>query len=320
MWPFTVQQDPRRPGFTLIELLAVMVIIAFSVALVSGPLQSRTDRERTEQTRTLIGEIEKAFLGQELEKEPGLRTAGYIPDLGKLPDLVDGQPRGLWTPDTDNDGRDDLLKRCQFMDDGHSFNWGFASDASPIYIWMGWRGPYISEPRDGVLRDGWGNPLVFRKDTPQKGDLTIISPGANGIVSDADTGSDSDIKMVIARSRFMAPVAGTIVPSGIHEANSRRDIRMRLYYAPPDPAADHTRIGHLAFIEPENGADGFMVGDDGYFLFPEVPIGTDRLLEISQPFPYQYGRTVLTYIRLDVMHTLNWLGKIDIRNSYDLWN
>jgi len=315
---FSTRQDRRLSGFTLIELCAVMMIIAFSVFLVSGPLQGRTDEERIDQTLTLMAQIETAILGPELPGETTLRDAGYIPDLGNLPEPVDGQPRGLWTPDTDNDGEDDLLRRRQFIDDGHGFNWGFACESSPLYIWKGWRGPYLSAPKDGVLRDAWGNSLIFRKDAPGDGDLTIISPGANGIESEQDTGADSDITMLIRRSHFTAPVSGTINPSSLNDANEWGDVRVRIYYAAPDPEKAHTNVRDLAFMEPQDAT----VGEDGYFLFTGVPIGTDRLLEISQPLLDQNGdtHTILTYIRFEVLPTLNWLGRIDIRNSYELWD
>ena len=107
-------------GFSFIELIAVMAILSISVFLVSGPLQDSTDQARIDQTLTTMGEIETALLGSELPGEPALRDVGYIPDMGGLPDLIDGLPRGLWTPDTDNDGSEDLLRRRQFIDDGHS--------------------------------------------------------------------------------------------------------------------------------------------------------------------------------------------------------
>ena len=318
---FSTRQARRLSGFTLIELLAVMAIISFSVFLVSGPLQGRTDNKRIDQTLTLMAEIETALLGQELQGEPQLRTAGYIPDLGTLPELIDGQPMGLWTPDTDKDSEDDLLRRCQFISDGYAKNWGFAAEATPLYIWMGWRGPYLSPPRDGVLRDAWGNALIFQPDTPEKGDLTIVSPGANGIVSDQDAGADSDIKAVIRRSRFTAPVSGVIIPSGINTNNSREDIVIRLYYSAPGPDESHEDITDLTFMVADMQDQGAVIAEDGYFLFPEVPVGTDRLLEISQPMLDKDGNrhTVLTYIRFEVLPTLNWLGRIDIRNSYDMY-
>jgi prepilin-type N-terminal cleavage/methylation domain-containing protein len=303
-------------GFTLIELLVVISIILFTVFMAAGPLQDRTEQAREEQTLAAMSEIKDAILGRPLPGEPALYDVGYVPDMGRLPDLIDGQPRGLWTADIEDNGSDDLLRRCLFLDSGHSFRRDGIID-SPLYIYMGWRGPYISTPRDGILRDGWGNKLIFKKDSPNNGDITIISPGADGIISEKETGPESDIKLVIHRSMIMAPVSGLIIPSGINENNSISDIRVRLYYATPDPGATHEKITDLAFIEPEAQELGAAVTKDGYFMFPDVPVGPDRLLEISQPMPAAPGKNAITYIRFEVMPTLNWLGSIDIRNSYD---
>lgn len=297
----------------MIELLAVICIMALCVFVAAGPLKNRSDEKRAEQTRTILAEIRTALLGQELPGEPRTRDDGYIPDMGGLPTLIDGQPRGLWTPDTDGDGEDDLLRRTQFLDEAHGLEWGFAEASSPLHIWMGWRGPYISVPKDGVLRDGWGNALVFQAGTPTEGDLTVISPGANGIVSARDSGADSDITVVIRHSEYTAPVAGTIILSGINSENSLADVKVRLYYAAPGPKDAHAKVTDLA---PPRDA---TIATDGYFLFTDVPVGTDRLLEISQPLPApNITKNTLTYLRFEVLPTLNWLGRLDIRNSYEV--
>lgn len=302
-------------GFTLVELLAVICIMALCVFMALGPLKNRSDKERAEQTMTILAEIRTALLGQELPGEPLTRDNGYIPDMGELPELIGGQPWGLWTPDTDSDGEDDLLRRMQFVDEAHELNYGFASQFSPLYIWTGWRGPYIGVPKDGVLRDGWGNALIFQADTPTEGDLTVTSPGANGIVSTQDSGTDSDIVMVVRRSEYAAPVAGIIIPSGINSENSLADVEVRLYYAAPGPKETHIRVTDLVSMEPRNGT----ITEDGYFLFTGVPVGTDRLLEISQPLPPPNStKKNLTYLRFEALPTLNWLGRLDIRNSYEV--
>jgi prepilin-type N-terminal cleavage/methylation domain-containing protein len=307
-----IRKLPHPRGFTLVELLAVLFIIGLGVFIAAGPLKSRSDAERAEQTRTTLAEIRTALLGKELPGEPRTRDDGYIPDVGKLPD----QPCGLWT---NNDGKDDLLRRTQFLDEAHGLKWGFADQSSPLYVWMGWRGPYISAPKDGVLRDGWGNALIFRKDTPTSGDLTVVSPGANGIESARDTGADSDIAMVVRHSEYTAPVAGVIIPSGVNvpaESDLKTalgNVRVRLYYAAPGPTENHFRVTHLAHMP------DVTVAEDGYFLFKDVPVGTDRMLEISQPLPAPnpYNKKALTYLRFEVLPTLNWLGRLDIRNSYE---
>ncbi len=309
-------------GFTLIELLVVMVIILFCAMIAAGPLQGRTDQARIDQTMTAMVQIKDAIMGRPLPGEPALYDVGYVPDMGVLPALINGQPRGLWTADTDNNGSDDLLRQCLFLDSGHVPD-GQGIEDSPLHIRMGWRGPYISSPRDGMLRDSWGNKLIFDKDTPSQGDMTIVSPGANGIVSEKDTDADSDIKLVIRKSGFTAPVSGVIIPSGLYKdkytSNSVADVMIRIYYTAPGPDEAHEKITDLVFIEPEKQTSDAVISEDGYFMFPEVPVGPDRLLEISQPVPAYPGKKAVTYIRFEVMPAVNWLGRIDIRNSYGLY-
>ncbi len=309
-------------GFSLMELLVVMVVILFCVTIASGPLQDRTGQARVEQTMAAMAEIKDAILGRPLKGEPALRDVGYLPDMGSLPDLIDGQPKGLWTADTDNDGSDDLLRRCLFMDEGHVPE-GLGIDDSPLYIRMGWRGPYISVPRDGVLRDGWGNQLVFATDEPETGDLTIISPGANGIVSENDAGPDGDIKLILSKSQLMVPVSGVIIPSGIYDDSNLADVGVRIYYAAPKPDEPHANITDLVYLELAAQAVNTVITENGYFLFQDVPVGPGRLLEISQPVPKDTpsNKTAFarTYIHFEVMPTLNFLGRIDIRNSYGFY-
>jgi hypothetical protein len=267
-----------------------------------------------------MAEIKDAILGQPLPGEPALYDVGYVPDMGGLPALTDGQPRGLWTTDVNNNGSDDLLRRCLFLDSGHTTEGGGGGVLySPLYLYMGWRGPYISAPRDGILRDGWGNKFIFLKDNPNQGDMTIVSPGANGILSEKDTDAESDIRLVIRSSMSMAPVTGNLIMSGINEDNAISDISIRLYYAAPGPGEKHEKITDLVFIEPDKQELDAAITEDGYFMFQEVPVGPDRLLEISQPMPAEPGKNAVTYVPFEVLPTLNWLGRIDIRNSYGLY-
>ena len=40
--------------------------------------------------------------------------------------------------------------------------WELDNDYFPgVQFWAGWRGPYIEEPVDNKLKDGWGNPFLF---------------------------------------------------------------------------------------------------------------------------------------------------------------
>jgi len=144
-----------KKGFTLIELLVVLVILGFLIAMMAKLFTQGDDQRRFDETRARMEEIEKAILGSEGAYAHGQRQfAGYIADMGGLPaldcmgtpaDPTDDQPKVFWEQGT--------LPSWEYKDDPPNNKFS--------KTWMGWRGPYIEEPPDDILKDGWGNPFIF---------------------------------------------------------------------------------------------------------------------------------------------------------------
>jgi prepilin-type N-terminal cleavage/methylation domain-containing protein len=160
-------------AFSLIEVLVALALLVVLATMVGLSLKTTDERQQYDQTIATMTAIREAILGK-----PGLycngrrQFTGYAADMGSLPLLVDkdgnrvanlvtkdgkslvfAQPRGLWTRDMNgNGGTKDLAD----IADGAC--WKYYEDQR---IWAGWRGPYLSPPADGVLRDGWGHTLLF---------------------------------------------------------------------------------------------------------------------------------------------------------------
>lgn len=159
-------QHDACPGFSLIEVLVVLALTGLLASLTVVAFDDFDDPQPYEETLETMLEIKQAIIGK-----PGLycngwkQFTGYVPDMGVMPAFLDdtnqdsvyeGQPRALWTRDLDNDG-EITGKGTDIQDD---FVWKYHEDEK---IWAGWRGPYIEPPLDGVLKDGWGNPIMFIK-------------------------------------------------------------------------------------------------------------------------------------------------------------
>ena len=141
-------------AFTLMEVLVVLGIMGMIALIVTtiSPLSAR-DQACYEATLEIMDSIEQALLGVPPTHLAGERRyMGYIADMGELPKLPGeaGQPAGLWT--------DRLAALYGAESDLPA--WGYTGDDTRL--WIGWHGPYLEAPA-GVLRDGWGNPLVFER-------------------------------------------------------------------------------------------------------------------------------------------------------------
>jgi type II secretory pathway pseudopilin PulG len=313
-------------GFTLLELIVVTAIMTLVVFTVAPIFTGRDDQARFGRTQKMLAEIQRAVLGDfgELANDHRMHIAGYLPDMGALPALVDAsggpyaarQPKGLWTADFDDDGVDDLVRQAFFIDDYEEHEIGvsgYPEDATAI-LSLGWRGPYIEAPKDGVMRDGWGHPIVFEPDTPDSGDLTVKSLGADG--TPGGDGHDADFAVIIERSRYLADVAGHVATTSFYD---HEKVTVGLYFAPPDqpysPRVDKG-IPQPKIEDLKSNIRG--VWNDGYFLFKDVPVGRERILKITEPVELN-GKThySLTFFRLYVLPGGNWLGMIEMETIYE---
>lgn len=199
----------NQSGFSLLELAVVLAIIGFLAMIASPVWRDKSDQTRYEQTVSQLEELRTALLGNMPTYVNGVRQfSGYVYDMGGFPaledvletsgDATDDQPKALWDQDTLPD-------------------WAYDADAR---IYAGWRGPYIEPPADDVLKDGWGNPLVFTVSADN--DLTIESYGADGTDdTGTEAGYDEDIVLEIREAEYRAAVVGRVEDDSVSGANSR---------------------------------------------------------------------------------------------------
>lgn len=249
-------------GFTLVEMLVAFSILAVIATTARGIYINSQGQEAYEETVETMKEIKKAILGTYYPKIRGVDISGYVADMGGLPPLNGhGQPEALWRQ-------------------GNLPPWKYDPDRR---IWVGWNGPYIQEPEGGILKDGWGRPLIFEKDTPQRGDLTILSYGADG--EPKGSGLDEDIVIIIKWYHYMAPIGGHVdvqrLPGGfINE--------ITVYYA------QNGELKELS-IPLDNNGNFISINKEDL-----IPIG---LRSMSSP---SGGNSIV----FSVVSGMNWLGTI----------
>ncbi len=278
----------RSSGFTLMEVLVVLAIIGMAALIAAAviPLSSR-DEESYQTTVEIMGRLRQALLGVPPTHLAGERRyLGYIADMGELPELLGDakQPAGLWT-----DRVADL-----YGAESNLPAWGYTGDETRL--WIGWHGPYI-EASAGVLRDGWGNPLIFERfdisDTgveipnPKSGfNLRIKSLGSDGVLQKpgiGDTGYRADIEQVIRVQDYLGSLAG---------------------YTGPE-------IGSIEINLPSRGklrTISLDSEDDGYFF---SGAGTDALLPMgTRSLRLGAGDKSVKIIVLSLEPTANFTGTL----------
>jgi len=193
----------------VLVVLGIMGMISMIVVTIT-PLSAR-DQACYEATIEAMDRIGQALLGVPPTHLAGERRyMGYIADMGELPKLLGeaGQPAGLWT--------DRLASLYGAESDLPA--WGYTGDDTRL--WIGWHGPYLDAPA-GVLRDGWGNPLVFERFDISDEGAEIVNPkglnlrfkslGSDGVedaASNTGNGYETDIERVIRAQDYLGSLAG----------------------------------------------------------------------------------------------------------------
>lgn len=331
--------NDKCPGYTLLEILAVVAIIGLSVALMAPVFPDKANQTRTGRTLESMEEIKKAILGTTSERVRGdIRFAGYVPDMGMLPelydvlgtpdDITDDQPKGLWTDDPDPEQTEDNLS--PYIDYTICDPEGGAGPQIPVknYISLGWRGPYLKPPAGGVIKDGWENQLIF--EIVDK-DLIIESMGADG--KEGGAGYDEDIKITVRENEYLALVAGYISSHGVYHSKEEIGYECNRQFPPP---GDVTPVTVRLYYKPENKCEGriprgvpddfprfdilrcveekaMVAKEDGYFHFDEIPVGTERLLTVTQ-FIQDDGvnQYILMHYKIEIEPGINWVGNMGI--------
>ena len=195
-------------GFSLLELAVVLSIIGFLAMIASPVWLNKSDQMRYEKTVEQIAAVRTALLGNAPVYLNGIRQfSGYVHDMGGLPVLED-------VLGTTGDTRDD--QPSALWDQGGLPDWQY-DHASRLYA--GWHGPYVEAPSNGVLKDGWGNPLVF---SVTDNDLTIESFGADGTDdTGTEVGYDEDVVLVVREEEYRTAVAGRVGDDTVAAGNIR---------------------------------------------------------------------------------------------------
>ncbi|MCA8953844.1 MAG: prepilin-type N-terminal cleavage/methylation domain-containing protein [Planctomycetes bacterium] len=219
---------PTRPvgahqrGFTLVELLVVITLLAGLATIAVRSLATVQDRAHFEATQRLLADCRAAIVGG------GPVEGGFLADLGRLPQVVPGNPL------TELVSKQDSVPASQLVTD--------AVDPE-ITLAVGWRGPYLDLPPgtdpNAALFDEFGNPLEVVVDT---GRWLLRSLGADGMVG--GTGFDQDVTLALID-----------VPSGIRRTRTElggtvtletdpgfgTDLRVTVFVYEPDPASGGLR-------------------------------------------------------------------------------
>ena len=297
----------NKKAFTLIEVLVIIVILGFLLAMMPRILGGNLAQRRFDKTRESMQEIKKALFGSNPHYSNFKREfAGYLLDMGGLPplDINTNQPKALWTNDIDEDGAPDLpdWESLSSGIDPYSFYGGAGRT-----IFIGWRGPYMEKPSGGVLKDGWGNPLIF---STSDGDMTIKSYGADGM--EGGSGFNEDITLSIKQKEYMAAIAGQIS----FEDGLADNVRIRVYYPSDGLESKKTIKGVKAdgyfrfeFVPGERDAKGranmnIPIGMRPVIVWVENDPAEDP--EADKPSPDEKQEMILFYVG----PTLNWVGRL----------
>ncbi|MBE9571325.1 MAG: type II secretion system protein GspG [Proteobacteria bacterium] len=195
-----------------------------------------------------------------------------------------------------------------------------------------------------MLDDGWKNPFIFKIDGK---DFIIKSLGADGKEGGAAYGRD--IIFAIKERDYLAHFAGYISPHGVYYSveEIERDkvinrdekafpdgevtpVWVHIYYRPMAtcPARDAGKVGvqecGIRFdiwrcMEEIENITVKKAEKDGYFCFDDVPIGTERLLAVTQRVMHRpdadcpwVEKDIMQPYKIDIEPGINWLGNMGV--------
>lgn len=154
-------------AFTLVELLVVVGILVLVTASTLLIVDRNDDQQRHEKTRQAYTELSAALFGpsQTTNFNGSLVIAGYLADTGKVPSNLG-----------------ELLVKPTTM-----VNWQPVLAANPSGLYHGWRGPYISQQDDTVLRDAWGHEWLYTSPATTAANMVLGSKGRDGAIGGTET-------------------------------------------------------------------------------------------------------------------------------------
>lgn len=275
------------------EVLVTLVIIGM-IAMIAATVTPKgtRDEESYEATIEIMDNIRQAIMGVPPTHLAGERRyMGYIVDIGELPELLgeNAQPAGLWTSQLSS--VDNIVSDLPV--------WGYTGNDTRL--WIGWHGPYMESPSGDILRDGWGNVIIFERfSISEDGDeiidsegnnLRFKSPGSDGIEQDSEedkSGYKADIEYVIRAQDYLGELAGY--------ADTEVE-GVTVYYPSKGSLADPKNV---------------TIEEDGYFVFVTdsgssfLPMGIRSLRATRRTTTGENNKTII----FSIEPTGNWLGKI----------
>ncbi|MBT9173812.1 MAG: hypothetical protein DDT21_02218 [Syntrophomonadaceae bacterium] len=297
-----------------------------NLVLVITP-QEWHDVARTEETRRLLRAAADVLVGRwgPVDRLGRPVFGGYVGDQGIWPDLfawqemptpwrqvtgrweqdagnlvwvppapadvvageVYGQPRGLWTRDTNGDGTAEppVPPDLRLPPDPGDRN-------RNVLLGFGWRGAYLPRPegtgKAEVLRDAWGVPLEFRlshaedPDPPPAQTLTITSAGQDGVLR-----TDDDLLETVPRHfdvrRPLPENIFTLEGRVVNETDQDRWFRVRLHASPASQPAVPAPPTVPQLVYGRMTVQGQIYGNTWQFILPAARSSAGpRLLELVE--------------------------------------
>ncbi|AFS78283.1 pili subunit domain-containing protein [Gottschalkia acidurici 9a] len=192
---------------------------------------SINDEKKVKATKNILKEIEVAMLGSRDVKDASGRriVGGYLGDMGEMPKLYkidDTTEKWIIDKNTSEKTEIDYSKN----EWGQPINLWTDNDISPVSEGFEWKGPYLTNRYDEVIKDAWGKPIKFELDTT-KGKMTITSSGVDRVFGDDKKGSSDDIVTVINSEDWRKDVV-TIEGIIYNNTSATKNVELEFFNTP----------------------------------------------------------------------------------------